>query len=298
MQGAYREEMRQWSYERGIPGTPPKVVREKMRVEAENERKEAEAAHAESEKNERNGVQHIKQEREDEDEDGDLHRAEEAPPSHPLVFENYQRGQTPDYLRSGSPFLMTLEEEEEWYYEIDEKLDGGIPPIERPNSPSAVKSEGDPRNPMSVYCWLRKNQPQVFLQGDEAESGQKKGRGRRRKKHLAADVDSGDEGAAAASAKAARSTDVTKTPGSKRRRTNGSDMLSMGMGMPGSAAGASGSAGAAVGSGRGRGSGSTRGGRKKPEGSPPQKRQRRYVMRLSKALRTTDSKTARLNRTI
>ncbi|KAF8543655.1 IEC3 subunit of the Ino80 complex, chromatin re-modelling-domain-containing protein [Trichophaea hybrida] len=269
---AYLEEIREFNYKRGIAGTPPRSVREKMKADAQRERKEAEedakkaaAEVAAAKKDNDTGnsaAVPIKQEKDDDEEvtmgDGD------APQNRPpLVVEEYRRGHTPEYLRSGSPFLMTLEEEEEWYDEIHDKYDGGIPPIEHPNSPSAAKAEGDPRNPMSVYCWLRKNQPQVFLQGEEVEGGGKKpGRGRGGNRRKAVEVDSGDEGAVAS---IATKSEPGKLAGAKRRRTmtNGSETLSV--------PSALGSAG-----GRGRGSGmGTKGGRKKAEGSPPVKRQRR-----------------------
>jgi len=270
---AYLEEIREWNYKRGIAGTPPRSVREKMKADAQRERKEAEedakkaAAEVAAEKKS-NGTSDsaavpIKQEEEDDDEEVHMEPTDAPQNRPPLVVEEYRRGRTPEYLRSGSPFLMTLEEEEDWYDEIHDKYDGGIPPIEHPNSPSAAKAEGDPRNPMSVYCWLRKNQPQVFLQGEEVEGGVKKpGRGRGGGRRKAVEADSGDEGAATS---VAIKSEPSKLAGAKRRRTatNGSETLGVPLAL--------GSAG-----GRGRGSGAgVKGGRKKGEGSPPVKRQRR-----------------------
>jgi hypothetical protein len=258
---AYLEEIREWNYKRGIAGTPPRSVREKMKADAEQERKDAEeqakkaAAEAAAEK-QSNGAANaiptpIKQEPIEEPEQP---APEHNAPQKPLNVEEYQRGHTPEYLRAGSPFLMTLEEEEEYYDEIETHYDGGIPPVERAHSPSAAKAEGDPRNPMSVYRWLRKNQPKVFLQNEEAEGGKKpRGRGGRRK---VIEAESGDEGGAVKPAEPS-----TK----KRRKANGNEMA----GEPSAAKIAPG--------GRGRG-GPREGGRKnvvKTEGEPPSKKQRR-----------------------
>jgi len=267
---AYREEIREWNYKRGIAGTPPRSVREKMKADAESVRKEAEqhakqaakaavAAVAEHEEKKSNGTNNssavqIKQEKNEDEDEAELysHPADDAPQP-PLIVEDYRRGHTPEYLRSGSSFLMTLKEEEEWYEEIEEKYDGGVPPLEHPCSPSVAKAESDPRNPVSVYCWLRKNQPQVFLQNEEVE-GKKLGRGRggRRK---AVEADSGDEGMNMGAGKTVKSGESSKAGPSKRRRGND----------------ATGGPPAPGGTG-GKGRGGPRGGRK---GEPPLRRQRR-----------------------
>lgn len=242
---AYREEIREWNYRRGIAGTPPRSIREKMKADEEQARRNAEeqtkkaAAEAAAERKS-NGVSTtpIKQE---ELEEALPTATENAPQKPPLNVEDYRRGQTPEYLRAGSPFLMTLEEEEAFYNEIHERYNGDIPLVEHAGS-SAAKAEGDPRNPMSVYCWLRKYQPHVFLQNEEAEGGGKRPRGRGgRRKAIEADV-SGDE----ASAK-------------KRRRTNGTEIAAPGAAVP------------TTPSGRGRGGGAAR--NPKPL-EPPSKRQR------------------------
>jgi hypothetical protein len=252
---AYLEEIREWNYKRGIAGTPPRSVREKMKADAEQERKDAEEqakkAAVEAAADKINGVRApvepvVKQENEEESTNG----LGEAPPK-PLFVEEYRRGHTPEYLGHMSPFLMTLAEEDEWYREIDEKYDGDIPPLQHPDSPSAAKAEGDPRNPMSVYCWLRKNQPQVFLQEEE---GKKPGRGRGGRRKVV-EPESGDEGAGSL---AGKTVDSARGAGAKRRRTNGTEAGDT----PASSRG-----------GRGRGGG--KGGRRKPEGEPPSKRPRR-----------------------
>lgn len=271
---AYLEEIREWKYQRGKPGTPPRSVRDKMRADAEQERKDAE---------EQAKLAAIEQQQAAAEEQAQIaasqqslqeptttngtathppvETAEDAePPRKPLITETYRRGRTPDYLKDPTPFLMTLAEEEEWYNEIHNRYDGKVPPSQYPTSP-LVKADGDPRNPMSVYCWLRKNQPQVFLQGDTegGEGGGKKagGRGRgggRKRVPTGHDVESGDEATAA-----------PVKGGTKRKKTmNGEDMA------------AAGAWDASRGQqGKGRGSLTVRGGKRKQDGEPPVKRQRR-----------------------
>ncbi|KAI5795105.1 IEC3 subunit of the Ino80 complex, chromatin re-modelling-domain-containing protein [Geopyxis carbonaria] len=268
---AYLEEIREWNYKRGIAGTPPRSIREKIKAEAEQERKVAEEqakkAAVEAAIEKRNGitaatvVPNLKQEANEDDTANGLG----GPTPAPLILEDYRRGHTPEYLKNPSPFLMTLEEEDEWYTEIHDKHDGHVPRLVYPPSPSAAKAECDPRNPMSVYCWLRKNQPQVFLQGEE---GEKKagGRGRGGGRKKAVEAESGDEAGMSAIAKKIKpDPDSGKLAGAKRRRTNGEEI--------GDTLAVRGSGNR---SGRGGGSGTGgRGGRKKAEGEPPLKRQRR-----------------------
>ncbi|KAI5794631.1 IEC3 subunit of the Ino80 complex, chromatin re-modelling-domain-containing protein [Pyronema domesticum] len=262
----YKEEIRSFKYKKGIAGTPPRDVREQMKKDAmkkaEDEKaakeKEKEKEKEEKAKEEKSNGTEAKPEVVVKEEEQDTAMAP-APEEEQkkLIVEEYERGRTPEYLRDCSPFLMTLEEEEEWYNEIHEKHNDGVPPLEHPESPSAAKAESDPRNPMSVYNWLRKNQPQVFLQGDEME-GKKPGRGRGggRRKTITTiavgDADSGDEGL--------RGQDPRLTGGKRRRTmTHGSETLAAPQITPG----------------RGAGTGRGRGGRKKVDGgSPPAKRQR------------------------
>ena len=258
---AYLEEIRESNHRRGIPGTPPRYIRDKLKADAERERKEAEEqakkAAAEVAANGVNGSAPLvlKQEPVDEMPEG---IQEPAPPHTPnnrklLVLENtYRRGATPPYLRNTSPFLMSIEEEEVFYANVDENLGGEIPALPEiiHISPNASKGEGDPRNPMSVYCWLRKYQPQVFLQETEGERKPGRGRGGGRRR-TAVDGDSGDEMPSS-----------VKTAGSKRRRVDeGEETPNRG----------------------GRGPRGGRGGRRKPTegGEPPVKKQRRLVARNS-----------------
>ncbi|PUU80637.1 IEC3 subunit of the Ino80 complex, chromatin re-modelling-domain-containing protein [Tuber borchii] len=241
---AYLEEIRESNHRRGIPGTPPRYIRDKLKADAERERKEAEEqakkAAAEVAANGVNGSAPLVLKQEPVDE-------------MPEVLENtYRRGATPPYLRNTSPFLMSIEEEEAFYANVDENLGGEIPALPEiiHISPNASKGEGDPRNPMSVYCWLRKYQPQVFLQETEGERKPGRGRGGGRRR-TAVDGDSGDEMPSS-----------VKTAGSKRRRVDeGEETPNRG----------------------GRGPRGGRGGRRKPTegGEPPVKKQRRLVARNS-----------------
>lgn len=243
---AYLEEIRETNYKRGIPGTPPRYVREKLKADADRERKEAqESARIAAEQA---AIDTVKQEPLDDTmEDVLLHPPPQTPPRKVIsLAEIYPLpGRTPPYLRDPSPFLMSLEEEEAFYYNIDENLHGDIPSVPEPLSTSPnSKPESDPRNPMSVYCWLRKYQPQVFLQEGE---GEKKPRGRGgRKKAGGHEGESGDEGLV-----------PVKAATGKRRRGDDEGEVS-----------------------RGRGGGRGRGGRRK-EGEPVVKKQRRLVARNS-----------------
>ncbi|KAF8458127.1 IEC3 subunit of the Ino80 complex, chromatin re-modelling-domain-containing protein [Terfezia claveryi] len=90
----------------------------------------------------------------------------------------YHPGSTPPYLRDPSPFLLTVEEEEEYYASIDQHMSF------HPSRPSIFEltqhnddaipvpdAAEDQRNPMSVYSWLKRNQPQIFLQEVEEPGG-------------------------------------------------------------------------------------------------------------------------------
>lgn len=258
---AYLEEIRETNYKRGIPGTPPRFIRDKLKADADRERKEAqEQARLAAEAQAAADASGVKQEPTDEP----MHDALQMPPRTPQrnrvsLDDLYPApGHTPPYLRDPSPFLMSLEEEEAFYYHIDENLHGDIPVAPEPihTSPSS-KIESDPRNPMSVYCWLRKYQPQVFLQEGE---GEKKPRGRGGRKKATAEGESGDEAPAPMT--------TGKTTG-KRRRAD-----TKGEGDPEEHVTPS----------RGRGGGRGRGGRRKQEnhpGEPPVKKQRRLVARNS-----------------
>lgn len=261
---AYLEEIRESNYKRGIPGTPPKCIRDELRANAARERKNAKeqakkAAAEVAAANGFNGSAPLVLKQEPTDENSEIGIQEPAPPHtpmnrKPLVLEStYRPGKTPPYLRRTSPFLMSLEEEEAFYYNVDENLNGEIPvhPEDLHASPNADKGGGgDPRNPMSVYCWLRKYQPQVFLQETEGDKKFTRGRGAGRRKT----GDSGDE-----------MPPIARAAGNKRRRTTGGDEAEEQT--PQRAP-------------RGRGG---RGSRKKPTegGEPPAKRQRRLVARNS-----------------
>ncbi|KAI5848707.1 IEC3 subunit of the Ino80 complex, chromatin re-modelling-domain-containing protein [Morchella snyderi] len=269
---AYLEEIRETNYKRGIPGTPPRYVRDQMKADADRERKEAvEQARMAAEQAKQEAIDSaaaataatagVKQEPVDENME-DLDNAEHPPPQTPprkpiSLADIYPApGHTPPYLRDPSPFLMSLEEEEAFYYNIDENLGGDIP-TNLETSPSS-KTESDPRNPMSVYCWLRKYQPQVFLQEGE---GEKKPRGRGGRKKAGHDGDSGDEvmpTPATAPQSAAKA-------GGKRRRADTMKGAALEDSMEIDPHTTTPS--------RGRGGGRGRGGRRR-EGEPPVKKQR------------------------
>ncbi|KAI5811715.1 IEC3 subunit of the Ino80 complex, chromatin re-modelling-domain-containing protein [Peziza echinospora] len=136
------------------------------------------------------------QQQQDEDEDNKKPQQPQTPPFRILLEPKlYNPGSTPEYLRDPSPFLLPVEEEEEYYLNIDQHLDrhgsrfaadaaghhhllhhlhnGADVPV-TPTT-AAVAGEKDdafgPRNPMSVYCWLKRNQPHIFLQDPDEGAG-------------------------------------------------------------------------------------------------------------------------------
>ncbi|KAF3910579.1 hypothetical protein ABW21_db0202797 [Orbilia brochopaga] len=105
----------------------------------------------------------------------------------------YERGSTPPRFRETSPFLNPIEDEELppgtiiHYHQEDSAFTAPSLPSASPTHakfpaatnasiPAATTEEEHhwPRNPMSVYCWLRKYQPQVFLQDNEAPGGKER----------------------------------------------------------------------------------------------------------------------------
>ncbi|KAK6359119.1 hypothetical protein TWF696_000286 [Orbilia brochopaga] len=105
----------------------------------------------------------------------------------------YSRGSTPPRFRETSPFLNPIEDEELppgtiiHYHQEDSAFTAPSLPSASPTHakfpaatnasiPAAATEEEHhwPRNPMSVYCWLRKYQPQVFLQDNEAPGGKER----------------------------------------------------------------------------------------------------------------------------
>ncbi|KAK6530422.1 hypothetical protein TWF694_003774 [Orbilia ellipsospora] len=121
----------------------------------------------------------------------------------------YIRGSTPPRFRETSPFLNPIEDEELppgtiiHYHQEDSAFTAPSLPNASPTHskfpaatnasiPAATEEEHHwPRNPMSVYCWLRKYQPQVFLQDNEAPGG--KERKKKGKRSAAAVEDEDDE---------------------------------------------------------------------------------------------------------
>ncbi|KAJ6257394.1 hypothetical protein Dda_8283 [Drechslerella dactyloides] len=105
----------------------------------------------------------------------------------------YSPGSTPPRFRETSPFLNPIEDEELppgtiiHYHQEDSAFTAPSLPSGSPTHPKfpaatnasipAAATEEEhhwPRNPMSVYCWLRKYQPQVFLQDNEAPGGKER----------------------------------------------------------------------------------------------------------------------------
>ncbi|KAF8476208.1 IEC3 subunit of the Ino80 complex, chromatin re-modelling-domain-containing protein [Kalaharituber pfeilii] len=86
---------------------------------------------------------------------------------------------TPPYLRDPSPFLMSPEEEDEWYQHIDLQMEralharGGDEEATHsyPSGVALDETVMNARNPMGVYAWLKRNQPQIFLQDTSSTSG-------------------------------------------------------------------------------------------------------------------------------
>ncbi|EPS45828.1 hypothetical protein H072_267 [Dactylellina haptotyla CBS 200.50] len=120
----------------------------------------------------------------------------------------YIRGSTPPRFRETSPFLNPIEDEELppgtiiHYHQEDSAFTAPMLPNASPTHskfpaatnasiPAAAEEEHHwPRNPMSVYCWLRKYQPQVFLQDNEAPGGKER---KKKGKRSAAAVEDDDE---------------------------------------------------------------------------------------------------------
>ncbi|EXJ59696.1 hypothetical protein A1O7_03842 [Cladophialophora yegresii CBS 114405] len=93
-----------------------------------------------------------------------------VPPAHRLVDK-------PDPRNVGSSGVLTVKQEEQYLQGLDAFLDGAAS-NPRPHAISSLgnrnaeknterERETQLKNPVSVYNWLRKHQPQVFLQDNE-----------------------------------------------------------------------------------------------------------------------------------
>ena len=211
------EEMREERYRRRQPTTPPLYIRKglearerRRQVRLRMKREDRQRAKKLGKKDGRttngkapNGASRVKTEPSDAattlitSAPVDKHQAQTTvePAQKPRILlypdDLYKPGSTPPYLRDPSPFLLTAEEEEEYYASIDQHMDRNplASPIpsnqsaaattalaasgtgdEEANADTALEASG-PRNPMSVYCWLKRNQPQIFLQELEGEGG-------------------------------------------------------------------------------------------------------------------------------
>lgn len=102
-----------------------------------------------------------------------------------------QEEDLPEDLTAEKPATyLGIEQEEDYYVNLDRLLGNSPVPL-IPELSSAGEKSSDKekdinvRNPMSVYNWLRKHQPQVFLQDHEvssdksAKTGDKRGAGKR-----------------------------------------------------------------------------------------------------------------------
>ncbi|EWC48921.1 hypothetical protein DRE_00226 [Drechslerella stenobrocha 248] len=137
--------------------------------------------------------------------DKPVNRREVPPPAEP----EYSRGGTPPRFRETSPFLNPIEDEElppgtiVHYHQEDSAFTSMSLPAASPmhskfpaatnaSIPAAATEEDHhwPRNPMSVYCWLRRYQPQVFLQDNEAPGGKE----RKKKAKRSAEDDEDEHG--------------------------------------------------------------------------------------------------------
>lgn len=75
----------------------------------------------------------------------------------------------PDDLAEASPTgYLSLEHEEEYLNALDAALEGRPIPDSHPIRSNEREKDLALRNPMSVYNWLRKHQPQVFLQDSDS----------------------------------------------------------------------------------------------------------------------------------
>ncbi|KAF3913322.1 hypothetical protein ABW20_dc0102845 [Dactylellina cionopaga] len=123
------------------------------------------------------------------------------------VEPEYIRGNTPPRFRETSPFLNPIEDEELppgtiiHYHQEDSAFTAPLLPNASPTHskfpaatnasiPAAEEEHHWPRNPMSVYCWLRKYQPQVFLQDNEAPGGKER---KKKGKRSAAAIEEDDD---------------------------------------------------------------------------------------------------------
>ena len=97
-----------------------------------------------------------------------------------LIPPSSQANDKLDSTNFGSSALLTIKQEEQYLEGLDAFLDGAVP-NPRPYALNSLGSrtagknteherETQLKNPVSVYNWLRKHQPQVFLQDNEAST--------------------------------------------------------------------------------------------------------------------------------
>jgi hypothetical protein len=127
-----------------------------------------------------------------------------------------------DDLGAASSGFLTVRQEEQYIHGLDAYLEG-VAPHPRPHAQNSLGSrsaekntererETQLKNPVSVYNWLRKHQPQVFLQDNEAGTektpratgSRSSARKSAQKDNIKQEKDYDDEGIAADSAPSAR----------------------------------------------------------------------------------------------
>lgn len=85
------------------------------------------------------------------------------------TLESLSEDQLPHDLADELPAgYLTLEHEEEYLNAVDAALEGRPIPDSHPIRSNEREKDIALRNPMSVYNWLRKHQPQVFLQDSDS----------------------------------------------------------------------------------------------------------------------------------
>ena len=175
------------------------------------------------------------------------------------------------------PTYVTPQQEEEYLASIDAALDSN-PPINPFLNPKPASTDREKereqilRNPVSVYNWLRRYQPQVFLQDHEGtleKTGMKSSRGAGKRasaaaarnnmseQHLSTMVDFMDDAAAGDgySPAAGLSVATSRSAGSKRKREKDEDAGYRPKGGSSGGGGGGGGGGGDGGGGGGRGNG-------------------------------------------
>lgn len=87
------------------------------------------------------------------------------------TLESLSEDQLPHDLADEAPAgYLSLEHEEDYLNALDAALEGRPIPDSHPIRSNEREKDMALRNPMSVYNWLRKHQPQVFLQDSDSSA--------------------------------------------------------------------------------------------------------------------------------